>query len=139
MTYVCQSEATNLDILLKTARIPQRSSLMPHLRRVMGGQEALNLNIWPHHSFCLVIRKFFYLFCFFLFKQIYKPLFFYCMRTMPVTTNTNIVAKFWAKTRTKTFDPTVTNCTNTAVTFPSSISSHTSDEKTRGQIRANRK
>ena len=66
------------------------------------------------YSFCLVIRKFFSLFCFFLFTQIYKPLFFYCMRTMPVTTNTNIVAKFWAKSRTKIFDPTVTNCTNTA-------------------------
>ena len=55
ITYVWQGEPTNLDVLRKTALIPRRSSLMPHLRRVVGGQEALNLRIEPHHY---VIRHF---------------------------------------------------------------------------------
>ena len=89
-------------------------------------------------------------------------LFFYCMRTMPATTNTNIIAKLgknpghkfssppsptgqiWLRFGTKLTSTWPTRnvvffSQHTAVAFPSSISSHTSDEKTRGQIRANRK
>ena len=55
ITYVWQGEATNLDVLRKTGLISRRSTLMPHLRRVVGGQEALNLQIQPHHY---VIRHF---------------------------------------------------------------------------------
>ena len=55
ITYVWQGETTNLDVLRKTAFIPRRSRLMPHLRRVVGGHEALNLQIEPHHY---VIRHF---------------------------------------------------------------------------------
>ena len=55
ITYVWQGEPTNLDVLRKTALLPRRSTLMPHLRRVVGGLEALNLQIQPHHC---VIRHF---------------------------------------------------------------------------------
>ena len=84
------------------------------------------------------------------------------MLTTPATTNTNIIEKLgknrghkspippsptgqiWLRYGTKLTSTWPTRnvvffSQHTAVAFPSSISSHTSDEKTRGHKRANRK
>ena len=151
--YIWPGQPHNLDLITRRVFVLKRSEDGRKLQEVCRGRtRAFRLNLARERNQFILL--FFY----------FTNLFFYIL----YSSNACVLyqhehhCKTWKESRTQIFNPTITNWTNLAAIWhethihlsnaewsilfttysshvPSLISSHTSAEKTRGQIRANRK